>query len=71
MTTITFTSTDTFMDYDSRAVERHTVEVEEYVEGTYSDLRSGPDGRYIATYEDGAWTICENGRRASDWTVRI
>ena len=44
-------------------------EVHDYVECTYSELRSGPDGDAIAAY-DGAWEL-PDGRRFSDWAVKV
>lgn len=70
MTTIVFTSSDTFREHDLAACERATVPVQHYVEATYSALRTGPDGREIAHFVNDAWEL-PDGRRFSDWAVAV
>lgn len=70
MATLCFTSSDTFMENDRYAVELAEVEIQEYIEGTYDHLRSGPNGEDIAGFINGAWEL-PDGRRFSDWAVKV
>jgi hypothetical protein len=70
MPVVHFTSSDSFMELDNRAALTADVEVVDYVEATYCALRTGPDGVTIAVYEGGAWEL-PDGRRFSDWAVRV
>jgi hypothetical protein len=71
MATVQFTSSESFMENHDDAIEKFEVEISDYIEGTYNDLRSGPNGDPIAIYDNGSWMILENGRRASDWAVKV
>lgn len=70
MATVFFTSSDSFIERDHKAAERAEVEITDYIEATYDMLRSGPGGAYIAVFCDGAWEL-DDGRRFSDWAVRV
>jgi hypothetical protein len=69
MAIVHFTSTDSFMDHDARAAWVAEIEVHEYIEGTYDELRNGL-GEPIALFVDGAWQL-PDGRRFSDWAVNV
>lgn len=68
--TIHFRSSDAFMEDDPRACEHALVEAIEYVEATYDQLRTGPDGEVIACFIEGVWVLAD-GRRFSDWAVKV
>lgn len=70
MTTIHFTSSDSFMEYDPAADEHAVVEIHDYLEATYCALRSGPDGDTFAEFINNAWEL-EDGRRFSDWAINV
>lgn len=70
MATVYFTSSSSFMDFDTDAAERATVEIVDYIEATYGELRTGPNGDHIALYVDGAWEL-PDGQRFSDWAVKV
>jgi len=70
MSTVQFTSSDTFLESDPKACEFAEVEIEGYIEGTYDTLRSGPDGHPIAFFIKDAWELSD-GRRFSDWAVNV
>jgi hypothetical protein len=71
MAKIIFTSSDSFMDSDERAVERLEREITGYIECTYDTLRTAPEGRAIAVYLENAWEILGTGERFSDWAVNV
>lgn len=68
MTSIEFTSSDTFVE--NGGTEYASVEVEGYVEATYESLKTGPDGQEVAAFICGAWQL-NDGRRFSDWAVFV
>lgn len=70
MATLFLTSSDSFLDHDDHAAERETIEVSNYIEGTYDCLRRGPNGEEIARLVNGAWEL-PDGRRFSDWAVEV
>lgn len=72
MPTVHFTSSETFMGDpgEPNAYEHAEVEVSEYIEGTYDNLRTGPHGDEIAFFIEGAWQL-PDGRRFSDWAVKV
>lgn len=71
MATVNFSSSDTFIEYDSNACECANIEIpNEYIEATYFSLRHGPDGTEFAWFVNGAWEL-NDGRRFSDWAVKV
>jgi hypothetical protein len=71
MAQLVFTSSESFLDFDPNAVERHVIEIDDYIEATYCELRSGPYGDTHAVFQNDAWTIVTTGQRASDWAVGV
>ena len=71
-----FTSSDTYLEDEPAAIERHEIVVDEYVEGTYDTLRAGPDGDVIAWFTSSGqtgiagWEVPHVGR-FSDWAIHV
>ena len=72
MATVSFTSSDTFMEFDPRACERADIEITGYIEGAYGMLRHGDQGESLefANFVDSGWELLD-GRRFSDWAVSL
>lgn len=72
MAIVHFTSSDAFLsDHgEPNAHESADVEIVEYLEGTYDNLRTGPYGNEIAFFTEGAWQLID-GRRFSDWAIKV
>jgi hypothetical protein len=69
--TVHFSSSESFMEFDPQAAESANVTLPgDYIEATYESLRHGPDGTEFAWLLNGAWELAD-GRRFSDWAVRV